>query len=59
MCAGEIVRPLRWSTGDLLNRVIELAEEACFCGLTALAVPRAIFIDLENRVLEKLKMHYR
>ena len=55
--ARKILWPLPGSIGDLLNGVVELAQEACFCQLAALAVPRTIFFDLYGSIFEELEMH--
>lgn len=58
-CTSKVLRPLCRRIGYLLNSVVELTQEACFCRFTAVAIPRTIFFELGERVLEKLEIHYR
>jgi hypothetical protein len=37
--------------------MIELTKEPCFGGFATVAVPRAIFLDFGEGVLEELEMH--
>ena len=57
MSVGEILRSLRGSVGDLVNRVIKLAQVTSFCRLAALAIPCAVFFNLGDGVLEELETH--